>query len=249
MIWKLIRNLGRSLALAWHALWSPRLMYRRYVARKPVVGAVPGEQLAHEMFWERRFRTHTGGWDSIKGPAASDSVGYEGTPYLLLVEVFRHLKLRMNDVFVDVGCGKGRVLRMALQSTVGVAVGVELDDGFLKAARGNLQGSGSEPDRYDLFHGPVQDFNFDSATVLFLFNPFGAKTMREMLDRVAASLRRRPREVRIVYVNPVEEAVLAETPWLRRTEVWLRNAWPDNCFRPERPHVVSFWSSRNAAVA
>jgi SAM-dependent methyltransferase len=244
MLGKFIRNLGRSLALAWHALWSPRLIYRRYVARKPVVGAVPGEQLAHEMFWDRRFKTRTGGWDSIKGPASADSLGYEGTPYLMLVEVFRHLKLRMNDVFVDVGCGKGRVLLMALQSAVGVAVGVELDAGFLDAARDNLEGSGSDSGRYDLFHGQVQDFNFDSATVLFLFNPFGAKTMREMLDRVAASLRRRPREVRIVYVNPVEEAVLAETSWLKRTEVWLRDAWPDNRFMPKRSHVVSFWTNK-----
>jgi precorrin-6B methylase 2 len=249
MVGKLIRNLGRGLALAWHALWSPRLIYRRYIAGKPVVGAVPGEQLAHEMFWERRFRARTGGWNPIKDSACADATCYEGTPYLMLIEVFRHLRLRTNDVLVDVGCGKGRVLRMALHCAVGVAVGVELDAGFLEAARSNLEGSGSDSDRYSLFHGLVQDFNFDSATVLFLFNPFGAKTMREMLDRVAASLRRRPREVRIVYVNPVEEAVLAETPWLRRTEVWLRNAWPDNRFRPERPHVVSFWSSTDPAAA
>jgi SAM-dependent methyltransferase len=244
MIGKLVRNLRRILALAWHALLSPRLVYRRYVSRKPVVGAIPGEQLAHDMFWERRLNTRTASWDAISVPAPSDSLGYEGTPYLMLVEVFRHLKLRMNDVFVDVGCGKGRVLLMALQSAVGVAVGVELDPGFLEAARLNLEGNAADPDRYDLFQGPVQDFNFDAATVLFLFNPFGAATMREMLDRVAASLRRRPRELRIVYVNPVEEAVLAETSWLKRTEVWLRDAWPDNRFLPQRPHVASFWTNR-----
>jgi SAM-dependent methyltransferase len=248
MVGKFVRNLCRSLALAWHALRSPRVIYKRYLAQEPVAGAVPGEQLAHEIFWERKLGTHTGGWDPIKVPTAPDSVGYEGTPYLLLVEIFRHLKLRMNDVFVDVGCGKGRVLLMALRSAVGVAVGVELNARFLEAARANLQVSHSDADRYYLFHGFVQDFDFDSATVLFLFNPFGAPTMRKMLDRVSASLRRRPRELRIVYVNPVEESVLAERSWLKRTEVWLRDAWPDNRFLPKRPHVVSFWSSTQAGA-
>jgi len=245
MLGKIVRNLGRVLVLVWHGLWSPRLVYRRYVVRKPVVGAVPGEQLAHDMFWEKRFQTRTAGWASIKGPAAPDSMGYEGTPYLVLVEVFRHLKLKMSDVFVDVGCGKGRVLLMALQTAVGVAVGVELDAGFLAAARDNLDSAESDSQRYALFHGPVQEFNFDAATVLFLFNPFGAETMRAMLDRVSASLRRNPRELRIVYVNPVEEKVLAEASWLQRTEVWLRDAWPDNRFLPKRSHVVSFWATRH----
>jgi SAM-dependent methyltransferase len=240
MIGKLIRNAGRIVALFWYALWSPQLIYKRYVVRRPAAGAIRGEQLAHDMFWERRLGATTGDWKSIDVP---DSVGYEGTPYLLLLEVFRHLPLRADDVFVDLGCGKGRVLLMALRSTVGRVVGVDLSAEFLESARLNLESCGSESSRYRLFHGPVLEFDFDPATVLFLFNPFGAKTMREMLVRVDASLRRRPRDLRIVYVNPVQEEVLDGTSWLRRTEVWPRDAWPDNSFLPKRSHVVSFWTT------
>jgi len=51
--------------------------------------------------------------------------------------------------------------------------------------------------------------------VLFLYNPFGESTIRHVLANLAASLRARPREAYVIYMNPRFEALLRSVPLLR----------------------------------
>ncbi len=213
--------------------------------RRPIVGSFAGEVGLHERYWEKHLGAQTAGWAPV---ALSDAVVYEGTPYLLLMEIMRWLDPAPADVFMDLGCGKGRVLAMAMRTRAGRLVGVEQDADFLAAAQRNLRRD--PPDaRVTLQRALAQSCNFDDVTILFLFNPFGAATLREVLARVEDSLRRHPRRLRIVYVNPVHEGELKACAWLRHVEAWPSDAFPEHPFVPPPATVVSMWECADPARA
>jgi precorrin-6B methylase 2 len=230
-----------SLRVAFHAVKSCRLVWRRYVLRQPTVGSIPHEMELHERYWEKRFAADTRGWEPV---TVSDGMLYEATPYLLLLEIMRQLKLGDDDVFVDLGCGKGRALSMAAQFEARLVVGLEQNADFLDVARQNISRLGSGCQRVQLLRGLAQEFDFDGTTVVFMFNPFGAKTLQEVVNCLQESLERKPRRLRIVYANPVHEDVLLATSWLENTSTWPASAYPDHSFQPPNPRMVSFWQTR-----
>lgn len=224
-----------------YALMSPRLMWRRYVRRQPAIGAVPSEVRLHDIYWEKRFGIQTSGWQPTD---IEDGTCYEGTPYLIMLEILRSLQLDATDVFVDLGCGKGRTLCMAARSKAGRVIGVEQENDLIEEARANVAAVADARARVEFFQGLAQDFDFDSATAILLFNPFGARTLKEVVALVRASLDRNPRRLRLVYINPVHEQVLHDTDWFENTQTWPSAAYPGFVALPPNPRLVSFWEAR-----
>lgn len=236
-----LKRLGlMAIRLPYHAVKAHRLMVGRYLQKRPVMGAIPYEIGLHDKYWERRLKLDTGGWVPV---ALEDGMLYEATPYLLVHDILARLALDSEDVLVDLGCGKGRVTCAAARGTAGKIVGVEQDEGFLEVARSNLDALPDARADVRLHHGLAQDFDFDQATVLFLFNPFGARTLQEVLDQLRQSLARNPRALRIVYVNPVHEKVMRDAGWLRNTQTWPSSAYEEFEIQPPNPRLVTFWEA------
>lgn len=236
-----LKNLGlMAVRLPYYAVKAHRLMLGRYLRREAVVGAIPYEVNLHDKYWEKRLKLDTGGWDPVE---LEDGMLYEATPYLVLQDILRHLDLGPEDVFVDLGCGKGRATCVAARESDCAVVGVEQDEGFLAVAQSNLNNLDHTRGEVHLHHGLAQDFDFDQATVVFLFNPFGAQTMEEVLELLHSSLDRNPRRLRIVYVNPVHEKVLAHHDWLQNTQTWPSDAYPGFEIQPPNPRLVTFWEA------
>ena len=239
---KLTRLSRMAVRLPYHALKQHRLMRTRYFDKQPAVGSIPYEIDLHHRHWEKRLGLDTSGWMPV---TLDDGMLYEATPYLLLMEILRHLDLGDDDVFVDLGCGKGRATCMAAQNGKGRVVGVEQDDSFLDIARQNLAKLPGRNAPVEFFHGLAQGFDFDDTTVVFLFNPFGARTLQEVVDLIEQSLQRKPRKLRFVYVNPVHEQVFSETPWLENVATWPSAAYPEFTILPPNPRMVSFWQAES----
>ena len=236
-----LKNLSlMAIRLPFHAVKAHRLMVGRYLRKRPVVGAIPYEINLHDKYWEKRLGLDTGGWVPV---ALDDGMLYEATPYLVLHDILRHLDLGPEDVFVDLGCGKGRVTCAAARSGSGKVVGVEQDEGFLQVAQANLDALSDTRADVHLHHGLAQDFDFDQTTVVFLFNPFGARTLEGVLQLLHESVERNPRPLRIVYVNPVHEKVLQDSDWLRNTQTWPSDAYAEFEIQPPNPRLVSFWQA------
>jgi hypothetical protein len=88
----------------------------------------------------------------------------------------------------------------------------------------------------------AEEFEYQTGTVIYMFHPFGPKTLSAVLSRVERGLQLNPREVRIVYVNPVHEQVLAATEWLE-----MYDRWPaQRRLRTEIMQPVSFWRLRDS---
>lgn len=171
----------------------------------------------------RRLRRVVYGWlfdrllrvDTTSVPAWSVAEGerraYEPSEAWQLTRILPPAEVGSDDVFVDVGTGKGRVVLVAarhyrLRRVVGVEVAPEL----LAVARRNVarlpDGSGVELVGEDASTWKIPP----DATILYLFNPFVGATFHQFLSGVLRSQAEHPRRIRLVYANPVmHDALLA----------------------------------------
>jgi SAM-dependent methyltransferase len=104
-------------------------------------------------------------------------------------------RVRDDDVLVDVGCGKGRVLRWwAARTGAERIVGLELDEEIAAETRRRLR----RESRVTVLAGDAVANLPADGTLFYLHNPFGAPVVGAFRDAVAG----RP-GIRILYYNPV----------------------------------------------
>lgn len=190
------------------------------------------------MLWEYRLGIKSRG-ESFSTPD-SDSVPYSTVPYRMIVKILRHLALDPADVFVDIGCGKGRVLCCASRFRIRQVVGVEMDQDLCAAAQRNTERVRGRRSPVRIAHATAQEYDYRAGTVYYLFCPFGAATLDQVLARIRQSLQGEPRRIRIVYVNPMAEFLLQRSDWLRMTEKWQTGD------EFGLIHDVSFWQAEHA---
>ena len=138
-----------------------------------------------------------------------------------------------SDVFVDVGSGRGRVC-CAARYTVKQVVGVDLSEALCQVARENARRMRGRRAPISVETSLAQNFDYSAATVLSLFNPFGAATLGLLLEKIGRDLRG---SVRIAYANPGHDDVFQRQPWLERTGHW-------DAETSAGEHSVSFYRSR-----
>jgi predicted RNA methylase len=194
---------------------------------------------AETFLWERRLGISTRVPDHR--PYDNEHLNYVTVPYRLIFKILERLELRSHDVFIDLGCGRGRVCCCAARSAVSAVLGVEDVKELADSARANLDRMrGARAGLKQVICGKAQECQYSSATVIYMFHPFGPTVMKEVLLRIKQSLDLAPRGLRIAYVNPIHESVLDSTGWLKRYDHW----GPD-CL-PERKRTVSFWQATTA---
>jgi cyclopropane fatty-acyl-phospholipid synthase-like methyltransferase len=155
-----------------------------------------------------------------------DALCYQPSRYEDLEEMVMYLKPTKNDVFVDFGCGKGRVVcYMALQD-VRKVIGVELRKEYASVARRNI-GLVKPPTPAEIQCCDAATFNSDEGTLFYMFNPFGSDTVREVIENIQRSLAAHPRQIGVIYNNPVYRNHLDRANWLAkpvrigRTDIWV----------------------------
>jgi precorrin-6B methylase 2 len=135
------------------------------------------------------------------------------------------LQLAPGDVLVDVGSGMGRAVCVAASCRIAEAAGVEIEPELHAIAERNATRVRRRRSPIALHCASATDFDYGAATVLWIFNPFGPSTMEVVLDRLKDSLERRPRAVRIAYINATCAHLFAAQPWLQLEEQWTMSAW------------------------
>jgi SAM-dependent methyltransferase len=148
-----------------------------------------------------------------------DGVDFESTPPPSWRKVLRALPLDNpgDFTFVDLGCGKGFVLALAALHGFGRVVGVELDPDLARQAQANAQVLSERTSRaVDVVEGDATAFDLPTEpSLIYLYNPFGPQTMRDVVRRVDRSLAERPRPLFVAYVNPLHRHVWDESSTLR----------------------------------
>jgi precorrin-6B methylase 2 len=196
-------------------------------------------QKLDNLLWERRLRITTRATYRARGDTQSvpaESHYYGTVSYHAIFKILSFLSLKPSDVFVDLGCGKGRVVCCAATYDIAEAIGIEYLNTFCDQARRNAHRMHGRRTPVSIVCSKAEEFDFTRDNVFYLFNPFGPATLKQVLDRIQNGIKTQPREVTITYVNPVHENVLAGMAWLK-----CRARLPD----PDLSEfgATSFWSS------
>ncbi len=125
-------------------------------------------------------------------------------------EGLHHLPIKVNEsVFLDYGCGSGKIIAFAAIKGFKKVIGIELDQEALEYAKANaerIKGAAISFINADAALVAVPD----DVEVIYFFNPFGSSTMRAVLQQLKASYLRSPRPLFVLYQNPVEDALFYE---------------------------------------
>ena len=190
------RGLAKTARRGWHAA---RTSYREWRLGIRTVGSIDGELLDFE----------------------AANFGYQPIPYDSLDAAFRHIDVTpQQDVFLDYGCGMGRAVIHAALRPFARVVGVELSAKMCQIARHNVAQAELKlacPHVSIIEADAGRYLVPDDVTVVFMFNPFDTPVVQAVLDQLLDSLRRKPRDLAIIYGLPKCRAdILAKTSWASR---------------------------------
>ena len=188
----------------------------RYLARRVYLGgrrALTGPV-------ERRLGVETAAPVDLEdlGVAHPDRARYEPSSVLSVLRGLRAVEGGRDDVFLDYGSGKGRVLLAAARRPFARVVGVEIAPELCEAARANLAADARHRrcGAVEVVCADVTTWDVpDDVTVAFMYNPIAGDAFDAAVDRLLASIDRRPRRVRLVYNVPIEEQRLLATGRVR----------------------------------
>jgi SAM-dependent methyltransferase len=142
---------------------------------------------------------------------------YVPSDWFALRRTMDGLVVRPTDAFLDYGAGKGRALFAAARRPFARLIGIDLSRELVEAARSNLAGHKrlvgrevvlevADAARYDV---P------DDVSVAYFFCPFTGPTFAAAVERLLASIDRRPRPMLVVYMAPFEHNYLVATERMR----------------------------------
>lgn len=143
-----------------------------------------------------------------------DVKGYSSTLYSEAQRMVDYMKFGPDDVFIDLGCGKGRVVFMVATYPLKKVIGIELNSSLAQTAQDNLKCFKGGKTRLEISQGDVFKSDLREGTVFYMFNPFGPDTFQGVLNHIEESRKIHPRGIRIVYRNPVYREILDQAKWL-----------------------------------
>jgi SAM-dependent methyltransferase len=127
----------------------------------------------------------------------------------VLPRALRYVGVSDRDVFVEFGCGKGRVVHQAARRPFRRVVGVEISPVLAEAARSGLAAQRHQHRCRDveIVVADVTAFRVpDDLTIGYFYYPFTGPTLEAVLRDIVESIDRNPRRVRLIFVLPTEKA-------------------------------------------
>jgi SAM-dependent methyltransferase len=201
------------------------------------------------LIWDWRLGISTcGPYEGQYGLREQDRVTAEHAEYATIsfgdvFTILDFLSPGKEDVLVDVGCGKGRIVCSAARYRLREVIGFDDTPILCGMAERNLARIRGRRTLARVINCDAESFDYSLGTIYYMYYPFGDRTMQMVLDKLYESLQQRPRTVRIAYVYdppgwyayPHSEHVLKGRSWIRRYAHWpasLRTAVN-----------VSFWTT------
>ena len=113
------------------------------------------------------------------------ATGSQSTCYWVLDSIFKDASIAENDRFIDVGCGKGRVIAYMLWKKYPCSLtGVELNDSVASYAQKWTQ----KFDNTNIISGSAFDLDYNDYTILFMGRPFEPEMFYTFIDKLESEL-------------------------------------------------------------
>lgn len=154
--------------------------------------------------YEWRFKLDTTGIVSLPSHDTRN-LPYQGASWRLLRQCLPKRDLEPQDVFLDAGCGKGRiVIQAARLYEFRRVVGFDLAPELVAAAKTNvskLRGHLKCEEIY-LLAADAETWDVpDDVTIVFMYNPFTGDVLKHFVASILRSYDRAPRRLRVLYVE------------------------------------------------
>ena len=225
---------------------------------------LPGAGSLYGYGWDRRHPfDHANGTDTsgvmelhtirahTDHPALAHAGVYAGSQPSVIRAALDALPPLRAATFIDLGCGKGRPLLVAAERPFREVVGVDLSSELADIARANAAiMEARTPGR-----APIRVVVGDAAShplpsgdvVLFLYNPFGAPIVAEVLAVVERALEVERRAIYIISCNPVHGGLFDASPVLiRRWARMVHCARGEIGYGPDTEDAVVIWQGAPA---
>ena len=216
--------LNKAEALGHHIRVAGRLFYREGLSG--VFNKITHwrQHRAAQPRIDAEYGTETLSWVQVEdlsasGPNVSYASGYGPSPVFDVERILKRLPIVFSEnVFVDLGCGKGLVLMLAARLGFKRVIGVEFGRNLYEVALANLEKfkqRHTDGPPIEVVFGDAAEFVFpESSLLLYLYHPFGPEVIAKVLDNLRAALSECPRSCWIVYVNPVHHRVFEDCDFL-----------------------------------
>jgi SAM-dependent methyltransferase len=149
---------------------------------------------------------HTSGLVDAPDTDYSDGAPYLPSAWHVLPRALRAVGACDRDVFVDFGCGKGRVVHQAARWPLRKVIGVEASPELANFARALISAHSAKHRCRDVEIVVCDAARFpipDDVTIAYLFASFGSQTLDAVLRNLIESIDRHPRRLRLIYVRPL----------------------------------------------
>ena len=124
---------------------------------------------ASNAFFEFKYNIRTRGTEeSIGKPGA---FGYGTNNYFAIKSILNNLSLQEDDIFVDIGCGKGRVACIAGTLPLRQVIGIEYNKSLCDIALNNIIKLRKCKSQIKILNAGAEECNYDEGTVFYFFNP------------------------------------------------------------------------------
>ena len=170
-------------------------------------------RLIKSAFLDLRFGGKFLGGDIFNG---DDQKGYfhtMNTDYRVMDFLFSKIKIQPDDTITDVGCGKGRVFNYLLSKKLkNPMFGIELSESVANFTSARLK----KYPQITVLRENVDTMKKIPGTIFYLYNPFGAETLRKFSETVAREWKasNNPKPIQIIYFNPKHPEIF------RENQVW-----------------------------
>jgi len=150
---------------------------------------------------------------SVHNLEVTSNVGYVGSQPSVIRRTLDIVPNLGGSVFIDIGCGKGRVCVVATEYSFSRIIGVEYGAALAAVAERNAQiirKRFAERTAIEIQVGDETCFTpppGDAPMVIFLYNPFGEMLFEALLAHLERIIRQQARKIFVAYYNPVHFAV------------------------------------------
>jgi Methyltransferase domain len=144
---------------------------------------------------------------------APDMVFYQPTPATQIFEFIRRIRLKEQDILVDLGAGLGHVPLLAAICSSARCIGIECEPAYVASARKSAGALGLN--NVTFLQQDVRDADLSSGSLFYLYTPFTGTLLHDVMSMLRHEAAQR--EIRIGTLGPCT-AVVAQESWLRTTD-------------------------------
>jgi predicted RNA methylase len=138
-----------------------------------------------------------------------DSKINQASPFYELKTAFAFTGIKYSDIcLLDIGCGNGKVLNFGMMLHFKKVMGIDLDSSAIEKAIANCNQmkKNGYSSIFEVLLADATKFQIpDGINVIYLFNPFGARTMQFLVENIIQYQKKNKKDLYVVYCVAVHK--------------------------------------------